>query len=515
MQITKGYEFVNKGDGNYAVRRVGDDVELFRISEVNNPDNVSVTIDEYKAFSIEGELLDFAVGNPDAPFKLNLGGKIKINSRYATPLTLKGKEITILDCDMCMSGIPEDSIIKIDRAEFTNVEKCDMRLEDVNGYKNFKLKNVSGLTLVAVGEDFVIENFISEENVTEAKITAKESCEISNVTIRNEESWNTLLISARDVSILNLDKITMKYPLEILVDGSLNIRDHGKLSVGEKAKIECSGNFTLSFVEDGAFKISEKNLISGNLYLINMNSDYTNQLNKTYIQGDITIRNRASINGSNLYADVGSVILDKTNLLETVIRLGEVSGSPELDCSCVQAVNLQINGKQCVTINGQQSASINGRRNAYLKNCKFEDGGLKTLYVGGDCEITNCVFKDKNGFIIDGEGEMKDCVITEGDVKVIGGKLENCEMKWNVKTFYSSAKDTLLVDCELASVPVCESCEIRSSTVKNVKEMYYKTLTGETAENQKYLTDDSINIKKPVLRENVTVKTERDTEIEL
>ena len=506
MQITKGYEFVNKGEGNYAVRRVGDDAELFRISEVNNPDNVSVMIDEYKAFSIEGELLNFAVGDPDAPFKLNLGGKIKI-SRYAIPLTLKGKEITISDCDMCMSGIPEDPIIKIDQAEFTNVEKCDMRLEDVNGYKNFKLKNVSGLTLVAVGGDFVIENFISEENVTEAKITVKESCEISNVMIRNEESWNTLLISARDVSILNLDKITMKYPLEILVDGSLTIRDPGKLSVGENAKIECSGNFTLSFVEDGAFKISEKNTISGNLCLLNMDPNYKNQLNKTYIQGDITIRNRATINGSSLYADVGSVILDKTNLLETVIRLGEVSGSPELDCSCVQAVNLQINGKQCVSINGQ--------RNAYLKNCKFEDGETKTLYVGEDCEITNCVFKGRNGFQIGSEGEIKDCVITEGNVKVIGGKLENCELKWEVKTFHTSAKDTLIIDSELLNVPVCESCEIRGSKVENVKEMYYKTLTGETVENQKYLTDDSVNIKKPVLRENVIVKNERNTEIEL
>ena len=189
------------------------------------------------------------------------------------------------------------------------------------------------------------------------------------------------------------------------------------------------------------------------------------------------------------------------------MRLGEVSGSPELDCSCVQAVNLQINGKQCVSINGQ--------RNAYLKNCKFEDDGLKTLYVGEDCEVTNCVFKGKNGFQIGSEGEIKDCVITGGNVKVIGGKLENCELKWEVKTFHSSAKDTLLIDSELLNVPVCESCEIRGSKVENVKEMYYKTLTGETVENQKYLTDDSVNIKKPVLRENVTVKNEKNVEIEL
>lgn len=515
MQITKGYEFVDKGEGVYAVKRVGDDVELFKISEVNNPDNVSVTIDEDKPFSIEGELLDFAVGDPDAPFNLNLGGNIKINSKYLVPLTLKGEDITIKDCVMFLGGIPGDPIIKIDRVEFTNVEKSNMWLEDANSYKNFRLRNVSGLSLTPIGPDFLIENFVGEGYGTEAKISVKKSCEISNVTIENEESWNTLLISARDVSILNLDKITMKYPLEVKVNGSLTIRDHGKLFVGENVKIECSGNFTLSFAENGRFKIADNNNIAGNLNLLNMNSDLDNQLNKTYIQGDVTIRNRAMINGASLYADIGSVILGETNLLETVIRLGEVSGSPELDCSCVQAVNLQINGKQCVSINGQQSAYINGRRNAYLKNCKFEDGGLKTLYVGGDCEITNCVFKGKNGFIIDGEGEIKDCVITVGNVKVIGGKLENCELKWEVKTFHASVKDTLLIDSELLNVPVCESCEIRGSKVENVKEMYYKTLTGETVENQKYLTDDSVNIKKPVLRENVTVKNERATEIEL
>lgn len=507
MQITKGYEFVDKGEGNYAVRRIGDDGELFKISQVNNPDNVSVTIDEDKPFSIEGELLDFAVGDPDAPFNLNLGGNIKINSKYLVPLTLKGKDITIKDCVMFLGGIPGDPIIKIDRVEFTNVKQSNMWLEDVNSYKNFRLRNVSGLSLTPIGPDFLIENFVGEGYGTEAKISVKKSCEISNVMIENEESWNTLLITSRDVSVLNLDKITMKYSLEVKVDGSLTIRDHGNLSVGENAKVECSGNFTLSFAENGRFKISDKITVSGNLYLLNMDQNYKNQLNKTYIQGDITIRNRATINGSSLYADVGSVILDKTNLLETVIRLGEVSGSPELDCSCVQAVNLQINGKQCVSINGQ--------RNAYLKNCKFEDDGLKTLYVGEDCEVTNCVFKGKNGFQIGSEGEIKDCVITGGNVKVIGGKLENCELKWEVKTFHASAKDTLLIDSELLNVPVCESCEIRGSRVENVKEMYYKTLTGETVENQKYLTDDSVNIKKPVLRENVIVKNERNTEIEL
>ena len=507
MQITKGYEFVDKGEGNYAVRRIGDDSELFKISQVNNPDNVSVTIDEDKPFSIEGELLDFAVGDPDAPFKLNLGGKIKINSRYVVPLTLKGKDITIKDCVMFVGGIPGESTIKMGRVDFTNVEKSNMWFEDANSYKNFKLNNVSGLSLTPIGPEFLIENFVGEGYGTEAKITVKKSCEISNVTIDNEESWNTLLITSRDVSILNLDKITMKYPLEVKVDGSLTIRDHGNLSVGENAKIECFGNFTLSFTENGRFKISEKNTISGNLCLLNMDPNYKNQLNKTYIQGDIMIRNRATINGSNLYADVGSVILDKTNLLETTMRLGEVSGSPELECMCGQAVNFQINGKQ--------SISINGQRNAYLKDCKFEDGGFKNLYVGEDCEVRDCTFKGRNGFQIGRGAEMKGCVIAGGDVKVLGGAVENCEIRGKVTTFQASAKDSLLVDCSISNVPVCENCEVRDSTVENVKEMYYKTLTGETVENQKYLTDDSVNIKKPVLRENVIVKNERNTEIEL
>lgn len=507
MQITKGYEFVDKGEGIYTIRRIGEDGELFKISQVNNPDNVSVTIDKDKPFSIEGELLDFAVGDPDAPFNLNLGGNIKINSKYVVPLTLKGKEITIKDCVMFLGGIPGDPIIKIDRVEFTNVKQSNMWLEDANSYKNFRLRNVSGLSLTPIGPDFLIENFVGEGYGTEAKISVKKSCEISNVMIENEESWNTLLISARDVSVLNLDKITMKYSLEVKVDGSLTIRDHGNLSVGENAKIECSGNFTLSFTENGRFKISEKNTISGNLYLLNMDPNYKNQLNKTYIQGDITIRNRATINGSNLYADVGSVILDKTNLLETTMRLGEVSGSPELECMCGQAVNLQINGKQ--------SISINGQRNAYLKDCKFEDGGLKTLYVGEDCEVRACTFKGRNGFQIGSEGEIKGCVITGGDVKVLGGAVENCEMRGKITTFHASVKDSLLVDSSISNVPVCENCEVRDSTVENVKEMYYKTLMGETVKNQNYLTDDTAGIKKPIIRQEVRVKNEKSLEIEL
>lgn len=107
------------------------------------------------------------------------------------------------------------------------------------------------------------------------------------------------------------------------------------------------------------------------------------------------------------------------------------------------------------------------------------------------------------------------CDCWGGDVKVLGGAVENCEIRGKVTTFQASAKDSLLVDCSISNVPVCENCEVRDSTVENVKEMYYKTLTGETVENQKYLTDDSVNIKKPVLRENVIVKNERNTEIEL
>ena len=51
--------------------------------------------------------------------------------------------------------------------------------------------------------------------------------------------------------------------------------------------------------------------------------------------------------------------------------------------------------------------------------------------------------------------------------------------------------------------------------VRDWKQMYYKTLTGETVKNQNYLTDDTAVIKKPIIRQEVTVKNEKNIKIEL
>ena len=41
------------------------------------------------------------------------------------------------------------------------------------------------------------------------------------------------------------------------------------------------------------------------------------------------------------------------------------------------------------------------------------------------------------------------------------------------------------------------------------------TLTVETVKNQNYLTDDTAGIKKPIIRQEVSVKNEKNMEIEL